>query len=81
LEERITTTPALALSAPAATQKIAGARKISFFIMDQLSRRFPSAYRDFSTGKWGRAETRISKCELLTVERKKRPEDKIRSGE
>jgi len=47
LEERITTTPALALSAPVATQQIAGARRISFFIMAELSRRFPSAYRDF----------------------------------
>jgi len=46
LEERVTTTPALTLSAPVATQQIAGARRISFF-MAELSRRFPSAYRGF----------------------------------
>jgi hypothetical protein len=45
LEGRVTTTPAL--SAPVATQQIAGPRRISFFIMAELSRRFLSAYRDF----------------------------------
>jgi hypothetical protein len=83
LEERVATTPALALSAPVTTQQIAGARRISFFIMAEVSRRFPSAYRDFFTEKeeGQKIEFRSANCGTRNRESGNAGKREVRSSE